>query len=348
MTESTILAAGDEFVLPGLFTRALRAELGDGPGVRELALPWPSVPFGPVSEVDEAAGDEGRLIEALSGADVAVTHLAPFTEKVLAAAPDLRMIAVSRGGPVNVNLDAATRNGVAVSYAPGRNANAVAEFTIGLIIATCRNITAGGDAINAGDWHARYFAYGAAGSELHGSTVGLIGYSAVGRRVARLLSAFGATVLAYDPYVDRSDFADGVVKVDDLEALLAASRIVSLHQRLTPQTRGMIGAAQLAAMPRGSVLINTARGGVLDYDALCDALDSGQLGSCGLDVHPTEPLPLDSRLRRTPNVVLTPHIAGCSRDVATLAATICAGETGRWLRGEPLAHCANPEVLKEI
>ncbi|ADD43721.1 2-hydroxyacid dehydrogenase [Stackebrandtia nassauensis] len=346
MNELDILAVGDEFVLPGLFTQALRDQLGDAP-VRELALPWPSVPFGPVSEVDEAAGDEEALIAALPGAEVAVTQLAPFTEKVFASAPQLRLVAVSRGGPVNVNLEAATRHGVAVCYAPGRNANAVAEFTIGLIIAACRNIATGRDAIAAGDWHERYFEYGAAGSEIQGSTVGLIGYSAVGRLVARLLTAFGATVKAYDPFVDASRFEPGVEKVDDLETLLATSQIVSLHQRLTPQTRGMIAAEQLAAMPRGSVLINTARGGVLDYEALCDSLDAGHLGGAGLDVHPTEPLPADARLRRTPNVVLTPHIAGCSREVAKLAATICAAEVGRWRRGEPLANCANPEVLKE-
>lgn len=347
MTEARILAAGDEFVLPGLFTRALRAELGNDTAVRELALPWPSLPFGPVAEVDEAAGTEKELIDALPGVEIAVTHLAPFTREVFDNAADLRLVVVSRGGPVNVNLEAATETGVAVCYAPGRNANAVAEFTIGLIIAACRNIATGRDAITAGDWHERYFAYGASGSEIKGSTVGLIGYSAVGRLVARLLTAFGATVQAYDPYVDEAGFEPGVTKVADLETLLATSRIVSLHQRLTPQTRGMIGAAQLAAMPRGSVLINTARGGVLDYDALCDALDSGHLGAAGLDVHPVEPLPAGHRLRRTPGVVLTPHLAGCSREVAELAATICAAEAGRWRRGEPLANCANPHARKE-
>lgn len=347
MKPPTILAAGDEFVLPGLLTAALRTELGGDPEIRELALQWPSVAFGPVGEVDEAAGTEAQIIEALAGVDIAVTHLAPFTKAVFEASPRLRLVVVSRGGPVNVNLDAATAHKVAVCYAPGRNANAVAEFTIGLIIAACRNIVSGGQAMREGDWHGRYFEYGAAGSEISGSTVGLIGYSAVGRLVARLLTAFGAKVSAYDPYVDESRFDPGVTKVGDLEQLLAGSRIVSLHQRVTPQTRGMIGAAQLAAMPRGAVLINTARGAVVDYEALCDALDSGHLGGAGLDVHPVEPLPLGHRLHTTPNVVMTPHVAGCSREVAQLAAKICAGEVGRWLRDEPLANCANPAVFTE-
>ncbi|REF36976.1 2-hydroxyacid dehydrogenase [Thermasporomyces composti] len=345
MTEPrTILVAGDEFVLPESLRGALVEEVGSGHEVRELALPWPSTPFGPVAEVDEASGTEEEVIAALDGVEIAVTHLAPFTAKVFANAPTLRLVVVSRGGPVNVNLDAATERGVAVCYAPGRNANAVAEFTIGLTIATCRNLVAGHSGLATGSWPGHFYQYAHAGFEIAGSTVGLVGYGAVGRLVGRLFTAFGARVLAYDPYV--ADMEPGVTKVEDLSELLAASDIVSLHQRVTPETRGQIGAAEIARMRRGAVLINTARGAVLDYDALCDALDSGHLAAAGLDVYATEPLPPDSRLLRTRNVVLAPHIAGCSREVAERAARICAAEVGRWLRGEPLRNCANPVVLE--
>lgn len=170
--------------------------------------------------------------------------------------------------------------------------------------------------------------------------MGLVGYSAVGRLVGRLLSAFGATVSAYDPYV--TDYSDGVHKVDTLDELLAGSQILSLHQRLTPQTRNMIGAAELAKLPEGAIVINTARGGVLDYEALYEALNSGHLAGAGLDVFDTEPVPKGSRLLDLPQVVATPHIAGCSRQVADTAARICAAEVERFLSGKPPANPASP------
>jgi len=362
---TVVLAAGDEFVRTDLLTAALRERLeGAGPAgrdgadqdgagresersleIRELHLEWPTRAWGDVAEVSEAAGDEETVIGALSGVDVAVTHLAPFTERVFAAAPGLRLVVVSRGGPVNVNLDAATRAGVPVCYAPGRNANAAAEFTIGLMLATCRNIAAGHAALRAGHWPGYYFRYDSAGFELEDATVGLVGYGAIGHRVGRLLTAFGATVLAYDPHAPAEAFDRAVERVDTLEDLLTRSRLVSLHARLTPETRGLIGAREIGLMPRGAVLVNTARGGLLDYDALCDALDDGHLAAAGLDVYEQEPLPPDSRLLRTPNVVTAPHIAGCSREVAWRAARICADEVARFVEGLPPAHCANPEVL---
>ncbi|HEY8454737.1 MAG TPA: 2-hydroxyacid dehydrogenase [Actinopolymorphaceae bacterium] len=341
---ATVLAAGDEFVRPELLVRALR-QVGPDLEIRELAIDWPTTPWRDLGEVSEAAGDEDTMIAALEGVQVAVTHLAPFTERVLRDASDLRLVVVSRGGPVNVNLRAATDAGVVVCYAPGRNAQAAAEFTVGLMLDTCRHIATGHAALASGTWPDHFFRYDSAGFELGGSTVGLVGYGAIGRIVGRILVAFGAEVLAYDPMAAPDAFEPGVERVHDLMDLLRRSRVVSLHARLTPETTRMIGSEQLAAMPAGSVLINTARGGLLDYDALCDALDSGHLAAAGLDVFPQEPLPRDSRLFRTRGVVITPHIAGCSREVAENAARICANEVARWIAGERPLHCANPDVL---
>jgi D-3-phosphoglycerate dehydrogenase len=130
----------------------------------------------------------------------------------------------------------------------------------------------------------------------------------------------------------------------ELDELLSRSRIVSLHARATPETKGMISAKQLAAMPAGSVLINCARGTLVDYDAVCDALDSGHLWGAGFDVFPEEPIPARSRLLTTPHIVMTPHIAGASKQTAEKAALIAAGEVRRFLHGEPLEHCVNPEA----
>ncbi|GAA3310925.1 2-hydroxyacid dehydrogenase [Streptomyces cinereospinus] len=345
---TTVLAAGDHFVLPELLEQELRDALpGADPVVRRLRLPWPHTPFGRIAEVDEASGTEDQLIEALQGVRICLTQMAPLTERILAACPDLELFCVSRGGPVNVNMAAATRHGVAVSYAPGRNAVATAEHTLALILAAARRIGDVHTDLRDGRWRGDYYDYANCGIEIDGATVGLVGFGAIGSRVARILAAMGATVLVHDPYVNPELLA-GVAEPVTLKELLSRSRIVSLHARVTDETRGMIGPAELAAMPRGSVLVNCARGALVDYDAVCDALDSGQLAGAACDVFPVEPVPAGSRLLSTPGLVLTPHIAGASREVAHKAARIVAGEAARFLRGgaPALLHCANPESAR--
>ncbi|MGW4028365.1 2-hydroxyacid dehydrogenase [Streptomyces sp. NPDC004838] len=365
-----ILAAGDHFVRPELIRTALVQELSrtgrnsrepgdssaptalagftgfaESPEFTELTLPWPYEPFGPVAQVREASGTEDQLIEALAEATVCVTQMAPFTERVFEAAPDLRFVAVSRGGPVNVDLDAATRHGVAVSFAPGRNAPAVAEFTVGLMLAAMRRISSADSDLQHGSWRGDLYSYEEGGMEFSGATVGLIGYGAIGRIVARVLLAFGARVLVADPYADPiATAADGVelIGVDDL---LRRSVVVSLHARLTPQTRHLLDARRLGLLPHGAVLVNSARGGLLDHAPLPDMLRSGRLGALALDVYDIEPIPDDWALRNVPNVLTTPHLAGATKQTAHRAASITAAEVGRFVRGETLAHPANPDVL---
>jgi D-3-phosphoglycerate dehydrogenase / 2-oxoglutarate reductase len=341
-----ILLAGDQFVLNRLLAADLAAADPDGTwDVRELELPWPNAPFTRVAEVDEASGDEEQMIEALAGARVCLTQVAPLTARVLDACPDLELYAVSRGGPVNVNLEAATEHGVAVTFAPGRNAAATAEYAIGLLLAAMRRIAEGHKDLSNGVWRGDFYAYAEAGQELEGKTVGLIGFGAIGSRVARILGAFGAQVLVADPYVDPASVEAVGARVATLDELLPRVQAISLHARLTPETRRLIGRHQIARLPRGAVLVNSARGGLLDYDALCDALDAGHLRAAALDVYDPEPPPPGSRLFRTPNLVLSPHIAGASRETAERAAGIAAAEVGRYLRGEPLRYVANPEAV---
>ncbi|WP_078900448.1 2-hydroxyacid dehydrogenase [Streptomyces sp. SBT349] len=337
-----VLVAGDHFMLNRLLVESLHAEGGPAAWrVRELELPWPHLPFGRVEEVEEASGSQERLIEALAGVRVCLTQMAPLTARVLAACPDLELFAVGRGGPVNANLAAATEHGVAVTFAPGRNAASTAEHTLGLMLATMRRIPQAHAGVVAGRWDSGMYAYHATGLEIAGSTVGLVGAGAIGRRVASALMALGAEVLVADPYADPASLPAGVRQVP-LAELLASSAVVSLHARLTAETAGIIGSAELASMPRGSVLVNSARGGLLDHAALATALRDGHLFAAGLDVFDVEPLPADHPLRGAPNLVLTPHLAGASRAVAERAARLVAAEAGRWLRGEPLLHRANP------
>ncbi|GAA2644867.1 2-hydroxyacid dehydrogenase [Streptomyces lunalinharesii] len=338
---TTVLAAGNHFIHPDLLSAAVRTAAGDTPlDIREIQFGWPHTPLGPVAEVTEASGTEDEMIQALQGVEICVTEHGPLTARILANCPDLKLFCTSRGGPVNANLDAATRHGVAVCNAPGRNATATAEHTLTLLLAAARGVGDTHTDLRRGIWRGDYYDYDNCGIEIDGTTIGLIGFGAIGSRVAKVLHAMGAHILVHDPYV-HPDALTGLAEQVPLDALLTRSRIVSLHARVTPETTGMIGPAQLAAMPHGSILINCARGALLDYDAVCDALESGQLAGAGFDVFPEEPVPAHSRLLTAPGVVLTPHIAGGSRQVAHKAAEIVAGDVGRYLRGEPLHHQAN-------
>ncbi|TDD58498.1 hydroxyacid dehydrogenase [Kribbella antibiotica] len=334
MRTVTTLLAGDHFVRNSLLASALESVDGTRFDLREITLPWPLTPYGAVAEVDEASDAEDQLIAALPGVELAITQMGPFTERVLDSAPDLRFLVVCRGGPVNVNVPAATKRGVIVAATPGRNAVAAAEHAVALMMGALRNLPRLHRTLELGEWRSDLYAYDECGAELDGATVGLVGYGAIGQRVARVMLAFGATVVVADPYVDPAGLPTGI-SIVELDELLRRSDVVSLHARLTERTRGMIGADQIALMPRGGVLVNTARGGLLDYDAAADALESGQLGAAAFDVFPVEPLPADSRLLTAPNVVMTPHLAGATRQTALRAGSIAAEAVAAYLAGRP-------------
>lgn len=341
-----ILIAGDHFVTPALFRAALERDVsGTELTFTERTLAWPYEPFGDVGMVHEASGTVAETIDALAGAEVAVTQMAPFTAEVFAAHPQLRMIGVCRGGPVNVDLEAATEAGVLVSFAPGRNAQAAAEFTIGLILAAARRIPLTDAELKRGNWRGDHYAWDNVGLELAGTTVGLVGYGAIGRIVARVLVAFGAHVLAYDPYADVADLARDGVTIVELDDLLRRSMVVSLHARLSPETTQMIDARALELLPHGALVINSARGGLLDYGPLPAMLASGRLGGLALDVYDVEPPPPDWPLFSAPNVVVSPHLAGATRQTALRAAGIVAADVADFLAGAVPAHVANPAVL---
>ncbi|MEO3748161.1 2-hydroxyacid dehydrogenase [Plantactinospora sp. B5E13] len=328
-TPLSVLIAGDHFVTPDLVADALRSRIGPSFTARVVTLPWPHTPFGRVAEVDEASGAEDELIAALPGVEVAVTQMGPFTARVLAAADALRLLVVCRGGPVNVNLAAAAEAGIEVCSTPGRNAVAAAEHTVALLLAALRQIPQRHEGLRDGAWRSDLYALDEVGTELGGSTVGLVGYGAIGRRVGRILRAFDAEVLVHDPYADPATL-DGASPVG-LPELLDRCTVLSLHARLTPETAGMVGATELSRLRRGAVLVNTARGGLLDYDAVVDALESGQLGAAAFDVFDAEPLPAGSRLRTAPRVVFTPHLAGATRQTAERAAALAADAVAAYL-----------------
>lgn len=335
-----ILLAGDQFVRNDLLEGEIRARLPLDLELSAVSLPWPEVPFGKVAEVDEASDCEDEIVAAMADAEVVVTQMAPLTERVIRAAPALRLIVCTRGGPVNVNIPAATERGVAVGITPGRNAVAAAEYALLLMMAALRRLPEAHMSLAAGEWRSGMYAYSECGGEIAGSVVGIVGLGEIGRRVAASVQGMGGRVIAFDPFI-KPESVDGDTELVALPDLLERADIVTLHARLTAETRGMIGADALARMRPGAVLVNTARGALLDYDAAAAALSSGRLGALALDVFPEEPVPLTSPLLRLPRVVLSPHLAGATRQTALRAATVAAQEIERYARGQSLQHLVN-------
>ena len=235
--------------------------------------------------------------------------------ETFAAAPNLRFVGVCRGeiGP-HVDMEAAAEHDVTVVSTPGRNAVAVAELTLGLMLALARRIPQAHELVRAGQWDSALTGYGAwGGIELAGRTAGLIGLGAVGRVVAQRLHALEMRILAYDPFLSAEQAAPAALV--ELPTLLHAADFISLHCPLTPQTRHLLDATALAQTKPGVFLINTARAAIVDEDAQLAALRSGRVAGAALDVHRVEPLPPNSPWLALDRVILTPHIGGASVDV---------------------------------
>ena len=240
----------------------------------------------------------------------------PISERVLAAAPALKIVAKNGAGVDSVDLVAARKRGVAVAVAPAANADAVAEHALALMLALTRQLPMLDRMVRGGRWADSTWQ----GRDFRGAVVGIVGYGSIGRSTARLAAALGARVLVLRPHGQ----ADGHATEPDLDRFLAQIDILSLHCPLTERTHGLIGRRELSLMRRGSLLINTARGPVVDEAALLEALGSGHLEGAGLDTFDTEPLSASSPLLELPNVLLTPHVAGVTRNAALQVANITA------------------------
>lgn len=337
-----IAIIGDRFMLPDVFRDKIVEACGEGHDIRTIEQPWPDEPMehGYAKEgmagLKEYMGDADEIVDFIADAEILVTQLAPLSASMLERLPGLKLVAVSRGGPVNIDMKAARAAGVLVVNTPGRNSSAVAEFTIGAILAETRLIRVGHEALRKGEWRGDLYRADRTGRELSEMTVGVIGYGNIGTKVVRLLRAFGTKVLVNDPYVQLSaeDRNAGVEHVG-FDELLSRSDIVSMHPRVTPETTGMIDAEAFSKMKRGAIFVNTARGPLCDYDALYEALTNGQLASAMLETFGVEPVPPDWPLLQLPNVTLTPHIAGASVRTVTYAAEMAAEEVRRYIDGLP-------------
>lgn len=278
------------------------------------------------------------LERALRGSDALVVRSATkVDEALLEMAPSLRVVARAGVGVDNIDLDAATRRGIAVFNAPNANTTAAAELTVALILAALRHIADADRSIREGRWDRAAFK----GAELAGRRLGLVGAGRIGREVAARCRAFEMTVLACDPYLSESD----EVELCALERVLAESDVVSLHVPLNDETRHLIDADRLAQMRRGSYLVNVSRGGVIDEEALVDALESGHLAGAALDVFENEPLPAASPLLRAPNLVLTPHLGASTGEAQARVASEVAETVRRALTEGDLSSAVNADRL---
>ena len=282
-----------------------------------------------------------ELIASLATADALIVRSATqVTAQILEAAPNLRVIGRAGVGVDNVDLDAATRRGVLVMNTPGGNAVSVAEHTLALLMSVARRIPQHSAAIHAGRWEKS----GSQGVELRGKTLGLVGLGRVGNEVARRARAMEMLVLAYDPYVSESAARDAGVELSGLNELLERSDFVSLHAALSPATEKLINAEKLSHFKQGAVLVNAARGELVDETALADALRSGKLSGAGLDVFAVEP-PKDSPLIGLANAIFTPHIAGSTREAQEEVGTLIAQQVSDFLTDGALRNAVNLPAL---
>lgn len=282
------------------------------------------------------------IIEAIGDADIVFTQFCPINKKVIDRCPNLKVVGVFRGGYENVNVAYCTEKGIAVMNTPGRNADSVADFTVGAMICEARNIARGHLGLKNGEWIRTYPNSGII-PDLPGKTVGLIGIGEIGRKVARRLSGFDMNILVYDPYCKNPP--EGVTMVD-LPELMAKSDFVSLHARLTESNRHLINADMLALMKPTAYLINTSRAGLVDEDALHEALVSGKIAGAMLDVFELEPPGKDHPLVTLPNVTITPHMAGGSNDAFLLSPVKLTREFVKAWEGAVPAYVINKDCWR--
>jgi D-3-phosphoglycerate dehydrogenase len=286
------------------------------------------------------SADEDTLVEAVKDADAMLVTYARVSARVIAAASRCRVVARYGIGYDNVDVEAASRAGIFVTNVPDYCLDEVADHALALLLGVARGVVSASARVREGTWERGQGAI----HRLRGRRLALIGVGAVGRRVATRAHAFGLTVTGVDPYLEPWD-VEGVTRAGDLEEAVREADFVSLHTPLTDTTRHIVGENLISAMRRAPVIVNTARGGLIDHDALASGLDSGRVSGAALDVTEPEPLPVDHPLRRDPRVVLTPHMAFYSVEAAEELRRRAAEEVGRVLRGIAPEHAINRDAI---
>ncbi len=304
---------------------------------------------------DEMPPPREVVLERIARADAVLSMLTERIDaEVISSAPRLRIISNLAVGVDNIDLDAATEAGVAVGHTPGVLTEATADLAFALLMAAARRIVEADRYVREGKWRT-WGPRVMLGRDVFGATLGIVGWGAIGRAMARRGSGFGMRVLyATRARQARSGSADAPREEVDgarqasLAELLCESDFVSLHVPLTSETRHMMGRREFESMKPGAILINTARGGVVNSKALCNALSAGHLGGAALDVTDPEPVSLDDPLLELPNVIVTPHIGSATRTTRLRMAAIAVANIRDVLDGKLPAYCANPGVKLKV
>jgi D-3-phosphoglycerate dehydrogenase len=307
-----------------------------------------------------------QMAERCRSTEILITEYEIIDRTVIEGAPKLKLISCCRGGVgTAVDVGIATERGIVVAYTPGRNANAVSDFTMGLLLDLSRNIARTHtlikgrhitahkssapsfyrDTIWGLDENSPFVLY--RGTSLRNKTLGIVGFGRIGRSLAKKSAAFGLNILIHDPYLPDNGYGEHGERKVELNALLRESDFISLHCALTEETRDLISRQQLDMMKPTAYLINTARGALINEEDLCLALRSGVIAGAALDVVKTEPIPPDSPLLEFDNLILTPHLAGASDEVRNTTSEMTARNIEDFLEGKKPPYTANPELYTQ-
>lgn len=350
MNSEKIILVGDAMIPPNLFEKPLPKVLGDYTASfesgyyesdwgklqdRRLKVEQQGPEIEVVPEIVEQEGEDASMLMGL---------FVPISTKLLDAMPNLKIAGVCRAGIENVNLDAATNKGVLVFNVMGRNAEAVSDFAVGLLLAESRNIAKAHYSIVNGGWQ-KEFSNVSFVPQIKGKKVGIAGFGYIGRLFAQKMSGWDCERLVYDPFVDDEIIREAGCLPVDKETLFKEADYVSLHLRMTEATRDFVSKKELDLMKETAVLINTSRAGLVNQDALVDALENKRIAGAGIDVFPNEPVKQDNPLSKLDNVTLTTHIAGTTTETLTKSPELLMEDIKRFLDGKNAKFIKNPEVL---
>lgn len=283
------------------------------------------------------------LLDAVHDAEAIGLHFAPITAELLGKAPNLKLIAVARTGLENVDIDEATRRGIGVVPALGRNAGAVAELAIGLMLSEARNIARADASVKSGGWRKEF---PGARIEIAGRTIGMVGFGHVGRITSERLAGFKPDILTFDPYASDELLREtGVRRVDTLDDVFRQSDFILVQARLTPETERFIGERQFRLMKSDAYFINGSRSRLVDYDALFNILQEGAISGAALDVFDEEPLPENSRWRTLDNVTITTHYGGDTEDTNRTSARLVTEAITEFAQTGKITRAVNAKDL---
>jgi D-3-phosphoglycerate dehydrogenase len=291
-----------------------------------------------------------EFIDRIQGQDIEIVVIEAdvLSREVFEKAGKLKLVGACRGDVTHIDMAAATEHDVLVINTPARNATAVAELTLGLMLALVRSIPAAHQMVSSGGWVDPMAPYvSLRGTEVAGKTIGIVGFGAVGQRVARRLSAFETSILVYDPHVAAETIKELGAQPLELDALMEQSDLVTLHCSSVPETTGLISAQRIALMKPTAYLVNTASAYVVDNQALAEALKQRRIAGAAFDVYQTWPVKPEDPLLKLDNVILTPHIGGATEETVARHSQMIADDIQRFLAGQRPQNMLNPEVWEK-